>query len=281
LIGTLGGFRPYVLSVWGSDILVFPAGSRLRRLLIKYPLGRANLILTTSMAMAREARRYTSGRVEVTPFGVDVDRFRPGTAERRLFRPDDVVVGTVKALYPEYGVDSLIEAFRIVRARRPGVRLKLLTVGGGPQERALKGAIRARGLEGDTLFSGHVDYDAVPDYYRALTVYVALSQTEGFGVSIAEACASGKPVVVSAAGGLPEVVDDGVTGFVVPVGDVERAANAIERLVVDERLREAMGRAGRQRVERLYDWKDSIERMLRVYGDVLSDRSRGAALETR
>jgi glycosyltransferase involved in cell wall biosynthesis len=269
LLGALAAFHPYVLSVWGADVYEFPRRSPLHRAVLRFNLRRADRILSTSHVMARETRRYTRAPVTVTPFGVDLERFRPGSGAS-LFAPDDLVVGTVKTLDEKYGVEYLVRAFRLIKDRHPDLPLKLLVVGGGPLLARLQALARDLGLADCARFTGPVPHDEVPRYHAMLTVpvFASVADSESFGVAVVEASACAKAVVVSRVGGLPEVVEDGVTGVVVPPRDPEATAAAIERLVTDPALRERLGRAGRERVRRRYDWNDNVARMLRVYGEV-------------
>ena len=104
-------------------------------------------------------------------------------------------------------------------------------------------------------------------------MYVALSRSESFGVAVIEASACGLPVVVSNVGGLPEVVEQGVTGFIVPPEDPAAAADALEQLLASKELRERMGSAGRDRVERLYAWEACVDRQIAVLRSAI-DRKR-------
>jgi glycosyltransferase involved in cell wall biosynthesis len=270
LIGALTGFQPFILSVWGADIFDFPHRSFLHKGLIKYNLKKAHKILSTSHIMAQEISKYSTRAVEVTPFGIDLNLFKPRPVET-LFNENDIVIGTVKTLEKKYGIEYLIRAFKILKQRNPTLPLKLLIVGGGSQEKCLKDLTEELQLEGDTIFTGRVPYDQVPDYYNMLTIFVALStqDSESFGVAVIEASACEKPVVVANVGGLPEVVEDGTTGLVVPARNPEKAAAAIEQLIHDEALRRKMGKQGRERVKRLYNWPDNVAQMIDIYCRVL------------
>jgi L-malate glycosyltransferase len=275
LIGALSGFHPYILSVWGADIFEFPRKSFLHQALIRYNLKKADKILSTSQIMAREINKYTRQEIEVTPFGIDLDIFGP-QAGSSLFDPGDIVIGTIKGLEEQYGVEYLIRAFKLLRDKYQSLPLKLLIVGGGSLERRLKMLVKELNLENDTVFTGRVNFDTVPHYHNVLAVYVALSviDSESFGVAVIEASACGKPVVVSDVGGLPEVVENGVTGFVVPARNAEKAAEAIERLIFDRDLRIKMGQAGRDRVKKLYNWADNVRQMINIYEHVLESSIR-------
>jgi glycosyltransferase involved in cell wall biosynthesis len=279
--GTLAGFadrHPLIVSVWGSDVFDFPTRSPLNEWLLRRALRKCDLLLSTSSAMAEQTSRFTDHNIGITPFGVDLQEFRPKKA-RSLFLPEDIVVGTVKGLVRVYGIEYLIRAFALLRARHSNLPLKLLLVGGGPQEAELKRLVRELGLTDVTVFTGRVNHASVPDFQNMLSVFVSVSLSESFGVAVIEASACAKPVVVSSVGGLPEVVEDGVTGFIVPPCDPVHTAGAIEKLVLDESLRERMGQAGRERVERLYEWEHCVDVMLEYYRQLLTS-PRGTACAT-
>lgn len=271
LLGALSGFHPYLLSVWGSDVFDFPNVSFIHRWMLKLNLMCANKVLSTSNIMALETNKYTTKTIEVTPFGIDLVAFRPEESVS-LFVPEDIVIGTVKALEEKYGIEYLIRAFHLVRHRHPELPLKLLIVGSGSLEQDLKVLVSELGLNDYAVFAGRVRYDDVPMYHNMLSVSVSVSvsNSESFGVAIIEASACEKPVVVSNVGGLPEVVEDGITGIVVPPRDIAATAAAIERLILDDDLRMKMGRAGRERVKRLYDWNANVSQMINIYKGLLA-----------
>ena len=270
LLGALSGFRPYLISVWGNDIYSFPYRSFIHKLIIKYNLRKADLILSTSQVMARQTQLFINEQVKVVPFGVDLERFKPDEPATP-FSAGDIIIGTVKTMEPKYGIEYLIEAFSLLRTRRPELPLKLLIVGGGSRIDELIQQVSSLGLTDHVKFTGFVDHEEVPSYFNMLDIAVFLStlDSESFGVAIIEASACGKPVVVSDVGGLPEVVEDGVTGTVVPKMNAKAAAKAIEKLIDDEELRRSMGQKGRERVKKHYDWSRNVRQMIEIYQDVL------------
>lgn len=272
LIGALSDFHPYILSVWGADIFEFPNKSFLHRELLKFNLKKADNILSISHTMAEATRQYSSKPIKVIPWGVDLNTFRPRKGPN-LFHENDLIIGTIKGLEEQYGVEYLIKAFQILRAKYPYLPLKLLIVGGGSLEQSLKALVKELNLADDTIFAGRISHDSVPDYHNMLSIYVALSviDSESFGVAVVEASACEKPVVVSNVGGLPEVVENGTTGFVVSPRNPEKAAEAIEKLILDKELCLKMGQAGRERVKKLYRWEDSVRQMISIYQTILED----------
>jgi glycosyltransferase involved in cell wall biosynthesis len=118
-------------------------------------------------------------------------------------------------------------------------------------------------------FTGYVPPEETWKYHHLMSVFVALSRREGFGVAVLEASACGRPVVASDIGGLREVVVPGVTGFLVPPDSPQEAAEAIGRLVKSPALRSELGRNGRKWVEEKYDWKKNVQEMVAVYRKAL------------
>jgi glycosyltransferase involved in cell wall biosynthesis len=264
----LAGFRPTLLSVWGSDVDEFPKRSALHAAWLRGNLRAATALAATSPAMARQLQQWVPdcAPAAVTPFGVDLQQFRPreGPAPER-----GLTLGIVKSLAPTYGVDLLLRAFAglcadaPVQAAQPGLRL--LIVGDGPQRAELQALAASLGIDGRVSFAGATAHVQVPQCLQRMDVFVAPSRAESFGVAVVEAGACGLPAVVSAAGGLPEVVIDGQTGLVVPVDDVAALQAALRRLVLEDALRARMGAAARAHVAAVYDWERCVDRMLACY----------------
>ncbi|PLX47122.1 MAG: glycosyltransferase family 4 protein [Desulfobulbaceae bacterium] len=268
----LVNYHPWLLSVWGSDVYDFPYKSPLHKWLVKTNLRAADQVASTSYCMAEQTRSLTPELtgIAITPFGVDLavyEGIRPEPPKQKSI----LVIGTVKTMKPQYGVDTLVEAFALLlehlkSSTEPTLpELELRLVGGGEQTLELQALAQRLGVEDKINFVGRVPHTHVPQELAKLDVYVALSRRESFGVAIIEAGAAGRPVVVSDAGGLPEVTVDGETGFVVPRENPEAAAVALKKLVLDAELRHRMGSAGQQHVAQHYSWSTCVETMLSVY----------------
>ena len=267
-LARLCGFHPYVLSVWGSDVYDFPRRSWVHRGLIEKNLASPDQLCSTSHIMAAETQRYCNRSITVTPFGVDCSQFL--RLQERNYRNDEFIVGTVKALEPTYGVEYLIRSFALLSRKYSETRkLRLVIAGEGRLRRSLEKLARSVGIESQTSFLGGIPHTRVPEVLNTFSVFCALSLRESFGVAVLEASACEVPVVVTNTGGLPEVVRDGVTGLIVPPKDLTRTANALERLLVDEPFRSALGVAGRKFVLENYEWSENAARMERVYDSVL------------
>lgn len=268
LLGALSGFSPFIVSVWGSDVFSFPNKSFFHKEILKYNLSKADKILSTSQVMAKETQLYTDKNIEVTPFGINMEQFK-AMEVKSVFSKDDTVIGTVKTLEEKYGIEYLIKAFKILSDKYPELPLKLLIVGGGSLEKELKQLTKDLKIEDKTVFTGKVPFEDVPKYHNMLSVSVSVSNSESFGVAIIEASSCAKPVVVANVGGLPEVVENGVTGFVVPPRDEQETAKIIEKLILDEELRTKIGNSGRARVRELYNWDDNVKQMMDIYKEMI------------
>jgi glycosyltransferase involved in cell wall biosynthesis len=269
LIGALSGFHPFIVSVWGSDVYDFPNRSFFHKILLKHNLRKADIILSTSNAMADQVSKFTPKDILVTPFGIDLKRFYKNRKIDKIIN-NEIVIGTVKTLDKIYGIDYLIRAFKILSDRNLNINLKLLIVGGGPIERELKKLTIDLKIDDRTIFTGNIPQDKVPEYLNMLDIYVALSISESFGVAIIEAGACELPVVVSRVGGLVEVVENGKTGYIVPPKDSLEAANAIEKLLVSEVTRDEFGKNARNRINELYNWDNNVGLMNSIYSSLMT-----------
>lgn len=266
--GTLGrrarSSAPTVLTVWGSDVVEVPERSAWYRRTITANLRAADVITTASDSLAGYVRALDpKADVHIVPFGVDTGKFTPGPAPARSAR---ITIGTVKNLDSVYGIDLLIRAFRHLRDTGTESRPELLVIGGaGPEEARLKALAVELGVADVVQFRGRVAHDDVPALLRTFNAYAALSRQESFGVAVAEASACGIPVVAARVGGLPEVVEDGITGYLVSPENVAEASAAIARILLNPPLADRMGKAGRDFVIRNFDWESCVDRMMQIY----------------
>jgi glycosyltransferase involved in cell wall biosynthesis len=171
-----------------------------------------------------------------------------------------------RQLFPRKGIRFLLEAAAQLKPQFPD--LKVVLAGDGFERPELVRLADQLGIAADVTFLGWVPNSDLPPYYRAAAVSVIPSLEEGFGIPAAEAMGCEVPVVASDAGGLPEVVENGVTGLVVPRGDADALARAIQTLLTDPERRREMGQAGRARALRLFDWDRSAEQFEQLYREV-------------
>lgn len=220
---------------------------------------RSDHVIAVSNAVAEHAHRMAgySTPVTVIPNGVDTNLFYP--------RPDRCNIGQtvlfVGRLVPNKGPETLIRAAPAVLAQHPQAQFVL--VGDGPLRVRLQEQAHQLGIVHAMQFLG-TRHD-VPKLMREATLFVRPSSLEGMPLTVLEAMASALPVVATPVGGTPELLRDGVHGFLTPVGNSTALANAIVRLLDDRSLAEEMGRRGRELVEASYTWDAVVDQTERVY----------------
>jgi D-inositol-3-phosphate glycosyltransferase len=239
----------------------------------------ASAVVATSHAELEEltAIDATPRHAQVIPCGVCSQLFSPdGPSEQSGGRPRMVVVGR---LIPRKGVDDVIQALRLL----PEVQLAVVG-GSGPADPdavRLRAVAAHHGVADRVEFRGPVGQQALPAVLRAAGLMVCVPWYEPFGIVALEAMACALPVVASAVGGLRETIVDGATGVLVPPRDPARLAEAAGALLNDPARRAALGRAGRRRACRLYDWRRIGDKVVALYGDVLAGAADRHAVRTR
>jgi glycosyltransferase involved in cell wall biosynthesis len=228
------------------------------------------------------ARRERTPRSKLMriPNGIETAKYNSPARERTSvmakfgWEARDPLVISVGRLAPEKNYCALVEAIARAAGRFPEVRC--LLVGSGPCRDEILTQIESLGLTGRVMLTG--SRSDVPDLLGAADVFVLASLKEGLPVSLLEAMAAGKAVVVTSVGGMPEVIADGDNGLVVPSRDTEALAQAIEKLLRDCNLRKEFGRAVRDKAEREFDIRRVADEIGRVYTDLCGRKRKRATL---
>jgi glycosyltransferase involved in cell wall biosynthesis len=214
----------------------------------------------------------------VIRLGIDLES-RVLTVDRRAeFRHlfgipgDRFVVGWIGRMTAIKRVPDILAAFKALRAR--GVQATLCLVGDGPDRDAVEQLASDLGIVRDVLFVGY-QRDVAP-YYAFFDALLLPSANEGTPVVAIEALAAERPVVATRVGGVPDVVDDGESGFLVAVGGIETIADRLEQLARDPELRARMGRAGRERVVPRYRVERLVDDIDALYRELLTARGLAA-----
>jgi glycosyltransferase involved in cell wall biosynthesis len=227
---------------------------------------RLDRIFTSSEASARQIERdfrVRAARLAMLANGLDTTLFSPDPGRARS-ETELLCVG--RASDPNKGIPTLVRAL----ARLPApVTLTLVDVHGSEARRWAREAGCAERLH----ITGRVSMDELVRLYRSAALVVVPSRFEGFGLPAAEAMACGAPVVATTAGAFPEVIEDGVSGLLVPPRDAPALARAIERLLDDGGLRRELGQGGRRRIEERFSWRETALRTLALYQEVRAKKN--------
>ncbi len=205
-------------------------------------------------------------RIEVIPCGIDVERFTPGDGGE--VSPPEIV--SAARLVPVKRPDLLLVACAILRMR--GVPFRCALLGDGVSRGEAEMLHRILALDGHVELAGAVTQDEVLRRWRRARAGVLCSTSEGMPVSLMEAAACGVPVVATRVGGVAELVEDGVTGLLVPSRDPIALAGALERLLRDPARAREMGDAARRRAIERFSVARQVSRLLELWTRILAAR---------
>jgi glycosyltransferase involved in cell wall biosynthesis len=219
----------------------------------------------TKRALLQNAPWLDETRIEVIHNGIEIEAFLQSA--RRSFRAEwniaahAPVLGFVGQLDERKGLGVLLSAFELIHQRIP--EAKLVLAGEGPLREMIESEAREKGWEQNVVLAGFVD--DVAAVMHALDVLVLPSYWEGFGLVIIEAMACARPVITTNLSSMPEIVEDGRTGYLIPPGDANALAERALALLQDRSLRERMGQAGRGRVAEHFSHEKMIDRLEELF----------------
>ena len=258
-----------IATAWGSDIdpppgegMPSPELTAARVTLLRH----AQAVTTCGPTFAGTVARYADlerDRIDVVPFGVDLDLFGRSASSRSSRADGQFRVGFYKGFREVYGPTDLIRAIPMVLDRVPNVRFEL--VGDGAQLDECRNIATRLGVGESLEWIPRQPHSAIPDYLSRWDLTVIPSICEAFGVAALESSAAGVPVVASDVGGLRDTVLDGRTGLLVQSRSPAALAEAISTLLLDDLLREKMGAVGAGWVEAMFDQRMVVKKWVALY----------------
>jgi mannosyltransferase len=224
------------------------------------------------IAPSPEAASYLDLPATIVLHGVDTERYRPSPDRAAAWKqsglPGRYGIGVFGRIRRQKGTDLFIEAMLTLLPRYPdfsAVVIGLATEVDRGFEAGLKAKVAAAGLANRIVFLGELPPDEVPLWFRRLSIFVGPQRNEGFGLTTLEAMASAMAVVATRAGAAAHLVAEGETGFLVPIEDLGALTERIARLMQDPARAEAMGKAGRLRVEAHFAIDREAKEIFAVY----------------
>jgi len=257
---------------------------RLSRALETFGLRQADQVTTICEGLRGDiaARGIAAEKITVIPNAVDVASFRFGVPpdaelQHKLGLQGATVIGFAGSFYGYEGLHLLVDAVRLMRPRHP--KLRLLLVGGGPQEGALKAQVARNGLQDVVIFTGRVPHDQVQRYYELIDVLayprLPIRLTELVTpLKPLEAMAQGRVFVASNVGGHRELVRHGETGYLCPAGDAVALEQGLEAALAKREQWPQIRAQARRFVEQERTWTNSVARYAEVYRRALAGRGR-------
>jgi glycosyltransferase involved in cell wall biosynthesis len=277
LFGALCNFRPFVITAWGSDVLIVPEArliSTIKLLVARYTLKKADAATcdASHMKEAMVKLGISAEKVNIIFFGIDTRKFTLGekneTLRAELGVSDSPTVISLRNLEPVYDVETLIKSAPLVAKEIP--KTKFLIAGKGSEEKKLRELAKSLGVLDSVEFIGFIQNDRLPEYLNSIDVYVSTALSDaGIAASTAEAMACGLPVIVTDVADNRMWVKDGVNGFIVPVKDPEALAQRIIDLLKNEGIRGRFGNINRKIIEERNDYYKEMAKMEDIYRELV------------
>ena len=276
VLGALTGFHPFVVSAWGSDVLVAPKNSRIIKNLVKFTLKKADLVTCDGEnsidALIKLGERLQ--KIKIILLGVDTKEFNPNQGDKKVREElkvfDSPTVISVRNFDEVYDVESLITAIPLVLKQVPDA--KFIIGGSGSQENYLKELAKSLGVWNSTRFTGWLPRNEFAKYLASADIYVSTSLSDGgISVSTTEAMACGLPVVVTNSGDNRNWIKDRENGFVVPPKNPKLLAEKIIYLLETEDVRKRFGNINREIIEQKADYKKEMEKMEIIYEEIINE----------
>jgi len=253
---------------WPLRLVFTSAAQRHHRRLTRWLIRRMDAVIATSERSASFLKREAT----VIPHGVDTDRYAPPADRAAAFAegglPGRYAIGCFGRVRMQKGTDLFVDAMCRLLPRYPdfsAVIVGAITADQTAFANQLKSKIDAAGLSSRVVMAGELPIEELPRWYQRLTIYAFTSRNEGFGLTLIEAMSSGAALVAARAGAAELVVEDGVSGVLVPPGEVDALVTALEPLMRDPPAAAAMGARARQRVIGEFSLDAEANRIAGVY----------------
>jgi glycosyltransferase involved in cell wall biosynthesis len=262
------GFRRLVSMSWGYDLLIDAHQNRRLAWLTRFTLKRSAALVTDCETVRHLAIQYgmNAKRIVTFPWGVDLNHFSP---DRRLpGSGDGFLFLSTRSWEPIYGVDLIAKAFSEIGQRYPFSHLILL--GNGSQAAVLQKILFQAGVWEQVSMPGQIGFHELPRYYQQADVYVSASHSDGTSISMLEAMACGRPVIVSDLAGNREWITPGEEGWLFPDGDWQALARVMEQAIHQRKLLGRMGQKARSVVEQRADWRQNFPKLYQAFDWAMS-----------
>ncbi len=263
LLVALLGFKPLISASWGYDLLQDANRNLFWRYATQYTLQHSEILIGDCDTVRNKAVELgmPDDKIVTFPWGIDLGSFTP--SEFPSNGGNEFTLLSTRNWEPVYGVDILAKAF--VKAARQNEGLRLILLGNGSQASLLREIFTRGGVLNRVIFPGQVTHPDLPKYFRMSDLYVSASHTDGTSISLLEALASGRPVIVSDIPGNREWVEPGINGWWFKDGDAEDLARIILEANDQSRKLSEMSKAARQLAEKRADWGKNFPHLLQAY----------------
>lgn len=258
---------PVILSCRGSDLYTIWSPSVFQRPLSYVAIIGSNIVIALSEDMKRQIKEKYPREIIVIPNGLNFNEFSNSNKidfkKEFNIKNDKKIIIYVGRLHPVKGLEYLIEAMKLIQETYPNSVLLLVGSDHG-NKKNLEALIQKNNLKEKIFFTGIVPHEKIPAYLNNSHIFVLPSLSEGFPNVILEAMASGLPIVATRVGGIPEIIENEVNGFLVKPKDAKEIADKISLLLNDGLLRKSISLKNKKKAK-LFSWEKVSERLEEIY----------------
>jgi len=234
----------------------------------QYVLRKSDWMLADCQTVKQTAIEFgfPDKRITVFPWGVDLSLFSPDSRSKmreEIGFENDLLIVHTRSWEPRYGIDITLKGFQIAANLVPN--LQMIMLGGGSQEREVKGFVESHGLSNQIHFHGYQKNEKVAAYCQAADVYLSASHVDGSSVALLESMACGCPAIVSDIPSNLEWITDGVEGWAFRDGDADDLAKKIVMVAGMQKKLTGFGKAARLKTERFANWDNNVDKLLDTY----------------
>jgi glycosyltransferase involved in cell wall biosynthesis len=268
LLGTLTGFKPFIVSVWGTDVFGYDEGQKWTMPVLRYVFSKTSLICSTSHCMKEQTRKFTNKPIEVIPFGSDPEKFRP--IFPAFSNPRKITLASIKPVNETYGISYLIEALpTIIRLmNEKNVQVELWLVGHLSEKLSsfYHNLLDKYQIHSNVKFTGRIKPENLPEVFNECDIIINNSiVNESFGVTLVEAMMCERPLIVTPAPGPLEITRNGELAKVVPMRNPESLANAVMEIFNNKSFYIDLAKKSRLHAMEHYIWDKNVDAMINLY----------------
>jgi len=237
---------------------------RFQRPFVKIALKLSDKILTTSHQVIQDIENNIGeldrNKISFFSRGVNIDKFRPSDRHKA-----DNILLTVSRLAPVKGIEDMIKAIHYVKNEIPDIILMIVGKGRGPYYHQLKNLVIKLGCENNVKFVGPIPYNQLVQIYQNSKIFLLTSITEGQPTALMEAMSCGIPAITTPVGSIPNMIQDGINGFIIKNGDIKLLTEKIVLLITNDAIRDKMGINARKTTQKNYDIETYVDNLFRCF----------------
>lgn len=262
----------FIVTVWGSDVLLYPKNSQIYRLMAKLSLKMADIVILDSFTQKKAAVELgcSPKKIHVFPWGISLEMFNARVprmeVRRRLGWMSNLIVISIRNHEPVYNVESLIYAIPFVIKKE--TKARFIIGGSGSLSERLKRMVKELGVKEYVYFTGRIPYEDVPKWLVATDIYVSTSLSDGSSASLMEAMACGLPVVVTDIPANHEWVTHGQNGYIIPPRQPRALSDHILLLLHNPDVRVTFSKRNVDIAKRKADWRKNSA----IFESIISDK---------